>query len=171
MKRTIAILILLLALCGCGHRESTKKLTKLYYPQSQISYGSQTSSIGYETRDTFAFSNEAILQSYLEGPSTASLNQPFPANVSLTLLKVIDKQASIVLSDEYATLNGISLSIANACLSKTVMELCNVDTVTIQCESSPLGGSPSITIGYHELLIFDDSTGPAESSQTSDTSE
>ena len=63
--------------------------------------------------------------------------------------------AQIVLSDEIAQLEGITLSIACGCLAKTVMALDDVYGVRIYAETMTLEHRDYIYMDFETLLLLD----------------
>jgi len=63
--------------------------------------------------------------------------------------------AKIVLCDEFATLKGLDLTIACACLSRTVIALTGCHEVIISAESMQLDGKNFITLSRDSYLLLD----------------
>ena len=166
MKRLTAILILF-ALCfasGCHSGKSPEIPVKYYYPNATISYGTEDGFLSYEQREGIGRSADASIAEYLKGPVDSVYSNPFPKNTKLISFEMQDDIIHLVLSDNYATLTGLHLSVANACLSMTVLELTGANTVSIQCESVQIDGQNSIMITRDSILLYDSNktTTPSE---------
>lgn len=106
---------------------------------------------------------QALLSLYLQGPIDASLVSPFPAELQIISVEEADSKISIVVSNELASLTGLDLTIACACLSMTVMELLPCDSVQISAESALLDKHRAITMTQDLLVLIDDThTVPAD---------
>ena len=166
-KRTrFLCLILLLLLCGCNEQHSPQEPVRFLYPNAQLRYGTADGAFSYEIREGAALQLEELLSLYLRGPVTDDLSQPFPDSVSVAQLRVEDRQAVLVLSDEYAELSGLSLSVANTCLSVTVMELTNTDSVRISCLSKSLDGEREVLLTKQSIILYDESVGSSSENNT-----
>ena len=159
MKKVTLLLcfILPLLLCGCNEQHSPQEQVKFYYPRAQISYGKADSAFSYELRERAALQPEELLSLYLQGPITDSFSQPFPRNISIIQLHINEQEAALVLSDEYASLSDLALSVANASLFRTVTELTNADSVRISCLSKSLDGEKEITLTKQSVIFYDQS--------------
>lgn len=163
MKRSIAmilILCLLAALGGCaGDQEEILDPVDFYYPRTGVSFGTDDGVIGSEAREASGHrENPAYLISvYLHGPQSEGLRQIFPVETRLLSLKIIDDEARLLLTDSFAQLTGVDLTLACACLTATAMELTGAQSVRIEAASKTLDGKDSITMNSSTLLLLDDS--------------
>lgn len=168
MKRFAAImtLCLLCFITGCQRGNAPDVPVKFYYPNATISYGTEEGLLSYELREGLNKSAENSISEYLNGPKDNSFLNPFPKNTVLTKYELRDNTVFVTLSDSYATLTGLDLSIANTCLSMTVLELTGAVSVSIQCESALIDGHESIVLDRNSSLLYDSnkSTTPSESS-------
>ena len=98
-----------------------------------------------------------IINKYLQGPNTDECVSPFPAGVSVLSIEQHDSKLSIQLSAPFAELSGIDLTLACACLSKTIMQLTQCTTVEISVPGATLNGSASIIMDEQHLLLLDNS--------------
>lgn len=166
MRRIIGFLlcfVILFCLVGC-----TKQQEKLHDPiefyylhstqKNQIQHGSEHSVITPESREGLGLRRHPglLLDQYLKGPKTEYVQSPFPSGTTLIEWTSDDAVLTIILSDEFAELSGIELTIACACITKTFLELGGFDTVIIQAETLMLDGKASITMNSSNLLLFDD---------------
>lgn len=161
MKRVIAIILLLvcvLSFFGCQDRYSEVQVpVTVYYKRAQMDYGTPDGvittavleSAGHETDIVF------LLQQYLCGPESSELSPTFPAQTRLISYHLEGLTAKIVLSDQLAQLTGIELSIACACLSKTIMSLTGCQEVIISAEHEQLDNNHYITVSSNSYLFQD----------------
>lgn len=162
MKKTILLwaLLLILMLClGCSKHYKYKAPVSLYYPNAEITFGHDSGVISAETRESKDLSTEEIIRLYLAGPLDPIHNSPFPKDTALITMQTENESVTITLSDAYASLSGYSLTIANSCLAKTVMELTNLDRVIICCETKSIGGEARIELTMDDIIWVDDSKG------------
>ena len=126
-----------------------------YYPRSTYSYGHDDGVIGSELRDVGGKKNDLgyMLALYLEGPLEQDLVAPFPGK-SLTRILTM-KQAGnslvILLSDLSDSMTDGEFSLACACLTKTCLEMTNVQAVQIT------SGERSVRMTPANVLVFDES--------------
>ena len=126
-----------------------------YYPRSEYRYGSQDGVIGSEQRDVGGRKNDLgyMLALYLEGPMDQNLIAPFPGK-SLTRILTL-KQAGnslvILLSDLGDSMTDGEFSLACACLTKTCLEMTNVQAVQIT------SGDRAVRMTHGNLIFFDES--------------
>lgn len=164
MKKIISFLLviaLLLTFAGCaGNREKILSPVSMYYLRNEFTYGSADSVITPEVRDGDPYNNDAktILSAYLLGPKSDDLRSPFPKNTRLLQLTMNDNTAQLVLTNTFASLNGIQLTLACVCLAQTVMSLTGVASVQISADSELLGGNKSITIDSDSINLTESLT-------------
>jgi len=150
MKRTLALLILLallvLLLPACAVRQEAPSPDdfELYYATSlEESIGGdaiRADTLRIEdsaSLDTDALAT-ALLTALLDAPENAALRSPFPAGTSLQKLTIAGGRATVDLSEQYARLSGIDLSVADACLTLTLTQLDGVYAVHITANGREL---------------------------------
>lgn len=161
MKKIISIslaLLLLLSLWGCGNsHDSIAVPAEFYYRNATASYNSDSAVICGETRESSGHDLTDIVNIYLQGPITPNCLSPFPAGVTVVSVDQRDDRLYIVLSSPFDTLSGIDLTLACACLSKTMMELTQCNAVEISVPNASLNGKSSIIIDEQSLLLLDSS--------------
>lgn len=164
MKRAISVAILLciiLPLFGCVSTEDKpKEPVSFYYRRAKLTYSDAASVIAPEARESAGHTEDTayLLAEYLKGPKSEEFLRTFPTQVSLADLKLGKATAEITLSDNFAVLSGMDLTIACACLTMTVMELTGSETVKISAENALLNNAPQITMDKNCLLLLDSST-------------
>ena len=131
--------------------------TTFYYCIKQADYSSENSAIGSEScsEPIHHLDYNKILENYFSGPNSSELLSPFPAGTKLVSFTLDQQTAHIVLSDHFAELSGVDLTVACACLSITVENMTNCATVTISAEKKLLDNQESITIDTKSLLLTD----------------
>ena len=153
MKRLLVLLLIIPCLIGCS---STKiqKPASFYYPPVDYIYAQNGSFLDFEVRETVDCLNVGnMLELYMKGPENHRFINPFPSNCKILSLQHYGSKVELVISNEFAALNGISLPIACASLAKTCMELTGAEIITIRTKSQPLGGSKQIVLTEDTLHI------------------
>ena len=162
--KSFLVLILALMLWGCSAAPSFTQKVTFYYPivssdpkQLIAEYPVEGSGKATEELMTeyFAMQDETLIKS-------------FPANVTVSSLKLKEDHATLVLSDEFAVLGGIDLTLACVAITKTVSALTDVTTVTIGCQTALLDGEQSLTFTENSFMWTDAGTPsmPPEESTT-----
>lgn len=163
MKRIFCLILaisLLFLLPGCKDKEEPiLEPVNFYYRNAEISFDSSNGLISAQVTESAGYDRKFldIINFYLKGPIQDHYNRTFPTGTQALSLEFIGANAQVVVTNDFARLSGIDLSIACACLSMTVMELTSSSSVTIRAESTTLGGNDSITMGIDNILLFDDS--------------
>lgn len=161
MKRITILFILLavmLPLCGC--REEAEPILSpvtFYYSRAEFDHGNENSVIHGEIRESAGYEGDLIglLNLYLNGPISEEYKATFPAGTKLKDFQVEDKTAVLTVTDQLSLARGINLTIACACLTKTVLEMTGLDAVKIQAETVNLGNSVFILMDRSSLLLLD----------------
>ena len=160
MKRLIAFLLcicVVLPLFGCNQTEKPKKPVNFYYRRSIINYDQDDGVISPESRESQGHEEDInyLLTEYLKGPILNKYVQVFPDGTFLVSIHYMDDAAAVVLSAHLATLTGIDLTIACACITMTIIDLTGVETVQIYAANSLLGDYQSITMDKNCILLLD----------------
>ena len=158
-KSLLCILILMIVLCcvfGCSQKDNENQIS-FYYCNSKVDYTPDDSLIGFEfynkSIDPFAY--DKLLHTYLEGPQSKTLLSPFPNGTTLVSISIEQQTAYITLSDDFAKLTGIKLSIACACIGLTVKNITGCAKVVISAQNALLEQQQSITINTNEIQLTD----------------
>ncbi len=161
MKRyCIILLLLILAVClpGCTPSSDTCEVpVNVYYRRSQFTYGRNDSVIAEASLESAGHETDIayLLEQYLKGLSLPEYDQTFPKGTTLVSYRLDGLTAKIVLSKHFATLSGIDLSVACACLSKTAMSLTGCREVIISAEDTQLDNNNYITVSANSYLLQD----------------
>lgn len=163
MKRVLCILLcvcLILPLLGCNQTVEIEKPVTYYYRRTEVSYGTSDGVIGSEQRESIGHENDMfyLLAQYVSGPHSAEFSQTFPDNLIVVSVHRSKKLVRIVFSYHFAELTGIDLTIACACITKTVMDLTGTDAVQISAAGELLDEQQTITMDRNSLLLLDEST-------------
>lgn len=150
------VMILLLSACGST---PIKDPGKFYYKRVDMVYGSIDSVIAPETRDLDGIRSDIgkLLALYFQGPKDGTLESPFPRNTTVVKWATVDNTLILTLSQEFAQLSGIDLTIACGCIAKTIIELTPIQRVNFQVDNALLNGEPSISMSAKNLQLVDDS--------------
>ena len=163
MKKTLCViwvLVLLLSLPACtSSKEDIQEPAFFYYRQSELSYGTTPGVVAKEAREVAGHKQDYshLLSVYLKGPESYTLYNPFPGSTSLRSFSMHDGTAFVHLSSSFASLTGLDLTLACACITLTVCEMTGVQQVTISADGVLLDGNPQITMTPDGLLMMDDS--------------
>ena len=168
MKRIfICVTFICVILCACGpQKQKIQKPVNFYYPVGIVAFNTDTGVIDHEIWESNGFSNtEDLLCAYFKGPKSEQLSCPFPTETSVVSIKTINSTCNIVLSEHFAELTGLDLTIACHSLGITVMELTGASTVEIRAKDADLDGQKYITVSRDNFLLIDDSTDKSVSEQ------
>ena len=161
MKRFLCMLLvmmMLLPLLGCTDKKIDEPIS-FYYQRRSYSLDSKDSVIVPEIVDGSRYSNiSLVLGSYFRGPSDPTLESPFPAGTYLLDTAINDDLLVITLSDNFAILTGIDLSLACCALAKTAMDYSGVNAVQIRAVTALLDGDTSITVHAEDIILYDSYT-------------
>lgn len=165
MKRCIILFLILLNLfsfAGCKQKKTDFVEPVVFYYCSDITDNNISDASFHnvfvpETHEGAGFSNDAVglLSLYLNGPLAQDLVSPFPSGMTVIAVQTNNEKTTIILSDEFAELTGLDLTIACTCLAMTVFQWNECDFVEISAESVLLDKQSSITI-EREKLVFSD---------------
>lgn len=166
MKRLICVVLVLCAvLClpGCAQESNMAAPVRFYYlratlPNDEVFHGASDSVILAEIRDGEGHLSDDwyLINQYLNGPVDFQYASPFPAGTALVDLIPEESAIHVVLSDDFAELKGMKLTLACSCLTMTVLELTGAEAVVIYTESEQLDGKDQITMDRESLILFDD---------------
>lgn len=166
MKKLLCLLLGVSLLCflfGCSSN-APQVPAEFFYRQNGFPYDTQRSVIGSEIRETIDHPGYLrTLNLYLQGPASNDFSPTYPEDSKIITLSQSPGAITLVLSDAFASLTGIELSIACTCLTQTVIQLTGCTVVTIQAESLPLDGKSSITLNESSAMLYDNYYGQIES--------
>lgn len=158
-KLPFLFLALLMLFTGCTPTaQNIEEPVTFYYLRQDFDYNAADGVITSEIRESADCADEtAILQRYFRGPEDPGLQCPFPTATELISLSIQENTATVTLTDNFSSLTGIDLTVACACISKTVIALTNTQQVTVKTQTQNLGGQNSITMTEADILLIDNS--------------
>lgn len=139
MKKFLPLLACLLLLMACSKTVSVSEKDmenpiRFYYCSSdEEQYGGDSGALGWEAHDLGdeLWTNEEILELYLQGPQSEQLWMPFDQKFYAGTCRLEDGVLIISVSEQYATLSPIQRSLAMACLVHTMTQLDAVESVQL----------------------------------------
>ncbi len=147
-RRLIALTLALFALlsAGCQKKQEPAEETgyELYYlSQPQLAAGQDAIAcrrvaVGENDADDVTKLSRALVEKLLQPPEDPELLSPFPAGTQLLALHVSGKRAEVDLSNQYARLSGVDLSLADYCLTLTLTQLEGINAVSVTANGNPL---------------------------------
>ena len=165
MKRIVSIL-LILALCLCfpacsRKTERIQEPVSFYYLRAELTYGGDDSVICPQQAESAGHEKDLVwlLNSYFQMTPAEGLINPFPSGTKLVSVTIEESTANVVVSDVFCLNHDMDLTIACACITMTVMELTDVETVTVRTINTTLNGAQQIVMNKSCLLLIDNSAG------------
>lgn len=146
MKRSVILALALLLLASCApspKEQSTDDYTLFLAAQLEDSNGGDAiRERSVRVADSSAMPTaelaETLISELLESGDDLELRSPFPSGTSLQKLTVAGGRANVDLSEPYARLSGIDLSVADACLTLTLTQLDGIYAVHITANGREL---------------------------------
>lgn len=159
MKRILALLsslVLLLSLCACtyGKDAADEDGYMLWFAVARDSNRNDSAAVYREMREWKETpSAYGLIEALLRGPQSEDLYSPFPANVSLRFLIVEGKTVWVDLSEEYGSLSGIDLTLADYCIALTLCQLPEIENVKITVEGENFHNRNRQTLREGDVLL------------------
>lgn len=165
IKLVSFLLGFLLLLSACNHSDSGDTVTFYYARNPQHKTAPIETFCTAETRNITSQNTNLryLLSLYLQGPLDSNSVSPFPANTQLVKLDMHNRQFFIQLSQEFAELSGIDLTVACTCISLTCFDLADVDRVTVFTPASEDYPAVEVTLSREDLTLTDTVTGNTQS--------
>jgi len=157
--RFVCVTILVFSLLGCDtSHDNNENGIVFYYINNEIEYGRASGVITSTVVDTNVEPDdyESLLTLYFNGPTNYECVSPFPAGTTMEDFSTDGRKAQILLSPHMATIKDAELTVALACLTRTVIELTGVDTVQIQILRNTIYGENSVTLSLNSFDYSDD---------------
>lgn len=163
MRKRVLALCLALALfaaAGCSAptepADSQTGVMQYYYCDFETAHGGTDGVLSGETADLDSSAEpQELLAHYLEGPDSPELTAPFPDGLRCESAELQNGVLYLRLSEEYNTLSGIWLSLTNACLTKTLLQLPEVERVQIENGSGMLSSQTENAFTEESFLLED----------------
>lgn len=158
MKRLILCLIcfaLFLSLAACTADDSNRYTFYYLRTEETIRYGYEDALVAPVTREISGQSPglSYLLQRYLDGPVEEGYRSPFPKGTYLLSTLKVDGTLVLVLSREFSTANGITLTLCGACLTATCYDLTGAEQIEVH------SGDAVYNFALNDYNFIDNSTG------------
>lgn len=158
MAATAALLLLLTA-CDLPQEPTAEEGYLIYYlAQMDEARGGDLIRGSYEQLDlaedaSLTEQARAVVQQLISGPEEDSLRSPLPDNISLLSLTVQDRRAEVDLSEGFARLSGIELTLADYCLTLSLTALEGISAVSITAQGRAVGQQPKQLFYERDVLL------------------
>jgi len=96
---------------------------------------------------------ESMVTLLLDGPEDESLKSPFPTGTSLQSVTVEGSRAVVDLTMAYSTLSGVALTIADYCMTLTLTQLPEIQTVSITVGGQELAYRSTQSFSARDVLF------------------
>ena len=157
------LLALALTLSGCAAAAATAREEdncQLYYLVRDLektaggdALGTERSALPKESDDTLQTQVEALMNALLAGPGDGGLASPFPEGTRLLGVELRGSHAKVDLSSHYRSLSGISLTLADYCITLTLTQLSAVRSVSILVRGQELSYRDSQRFRPRDVLL------------------
>ena len=152
----IMIIALLLFTAGCKQESQTPQGAAFYYCVTTSDYNVGSCALTAEHRaDTTDGSLQEVITKYLAGPLSPELESPFPQELKVVGAYQNGQTVYLTFSRELATMTGLDLTIACACMTLTVLSITNAEGVEIRTVAGLLDGQRAIIMDKNTLLLQD----------------
>lgn len=138
MKRIVALVLcinFLISMAGCSLKGSDQEASVIfYYLQSEEDYKGHDGIIAAVEQENLSASSDVyyLLAFYLNGPADSRYRSPFPAATKIISVKEDNGVITVITNSKLASLAGLELTNACACLALTCMNLMDAQQVSIQ---------------------------------------
>lgn len=166
MKKCLCIFLLIMIVCtfcSCNSIRGAEHPVKFYYRNAEIQYNSEDGIISSEYRDAGEnWTNfPKLISQYLNGPTDDGLVSPFPSGLTLVEWDINKNVVSVTLSEHLASQSGVDLMLSCACLTRTVLELTDVNVIQIRSKDSLLNDKETLTFSLdslHYMELYSENT-------------
>lgn len=159
MKRFICIILSVLSavsLYGCKNKaEEPLDPVNFYYLTSADDYEKTHQLLSAEVRDRAAYNDNLLLllNSYLKGPDSDHLKNPFPDKCAVESITQDGAQINLFLNHPFAKLTGIDLMVACCCIGHTIFQITDYEAVSFCVPNQPLDGNKAIVLHRQDILF------------------
>lgn len=162
MRKLTALVLVLACLVGCAPAESTPDWSEdgvlgLWFAVAEDREGQNHSDVvGFESRQWKQIPTpDALMKALFAGPESANLISPFPVGVKLLDLRFDTETATIHvnLSEQYGSLSGFDLTLADYCIVMTLCQIPDVETVRILVEGETIPYRARQNMKKSDLLL------------------
>lgn len=154
----ILIAMLSLSLFGCGDPELRSPGT-FYYSRGETAFSGTDGVLAPEQRELYGIEEDldAILALYWEGPESRDLESPLPSDCKVPRYTLEDGVLKLHFQKDFASLNGVELTVAAGCLARTLLPLTGAKQLILTADGALLGGETSMTLTLEDLGLRDNS--------------
>ena len=143
MKRFGCLLLCALLICavGCAKKEDGLQTIYAVYCKANMDYAGGKDSVYVLKSEVEGENCERIASTLLQKMIEAQgdrYKSPMPIGTSVLNVKIEGDLATVNLSEEYADLSGIDLTMADSCITLTLCQIGTVERVQILVEGNPL---------------------------------
>ena len=143
MKRFGCLLLCALLICavGCAKKEDGLQTIYAVYCKANMDYAGGKDSVYVLKSEVEGENCERIASTLLQKMIEAQgdrYESPMPIGTSVLNVKIEGDLATVNLSEEYADLSGIDLTMADSCITLTLCQIGTVERVQILVEGNPL---------------------------------
>ena len=158
MKRLFPLLLcitMLLSFPGCVGKDETTYTFYYLRTAETIRYGDADALVAPVTREISGENPglSYLLQRYLDGPVEEGYLSPIPKGTYLLSTLWADGTLVLVLSREFSTAQGISLTLCGACLAATCYDLAGAEQIEVY------SGEEVYQFNLSDYTFIDTSTG------------
>lgn len=163
MKKITALILffsLFLSMAGCSSPSSQyEQPVRFFYPVKMADRKDGQPIIEQEVREGLYYrdSLQDLVNFYIHGPKNQELYSPVPADAYAVKIMQNGRRATIYMSNAFARLTGMDLTLACFCLGHTLIEYKQLDQVSICVKDTLLDGKESIVIRKGAITLWDDS--------------
>ncbi len=158
MKKLTALFLcaVLLFLSGCAS-DSPAVTAQFYYRRAVTKFGGTDGIIAGEERSIPGplSDTDALLSAYFSGPLEDEFTAPFPRDSAVLDWEIADQTLILTMNDSFGALTDVELSIACACICKTLTGLLPISQVQLQLKDTLLGGEPYILLSDEDIRLYD----------------
>lgn len=167
--------LLLALLCGCAPARPAvvyQNPIDFYYCDLEDPHGGALGALAKQTVDLVdpEITVEEILTRYLAGPDDPALAAPFPDGLTCKSVTISDGVLCVRFGEAYAELSGIRLSLTNACLTKTLLQIPFVESVQIETDGGMLTTQTATAFTEDSFLLNDASDTPLSEAAAAEAS-
>ena len=153
---TLALAGTLLVLCGCSGDSREGADTEdylIYYSALEDRYAAMA--VGYVSLELSGDTQviPALLEAAFQKPASQELTSPFPDGVRMLNWELKDGCLHLDLSEQYGSLTGIDLTVADACLTLTLCQAEGVESVYITVEGDEIPYRPIQRLTREDVLL------------------
>ena len=142
---------------ACTKQIESESLANFYYCTNPINYNSLTGVISAEVRDVSGYDHHLdLLNLYIDGPTSAGYRSPFPDDVEVISMAREVSTVLVCMNSEFAKLTGHDLTLACACLSKTIIDFTGCTSVRISAQNEMLDANAYIEMADKDFLFLDE---------------